>query len=191
MTTSLRILIPILAIAYPVAVYFALQYVEAKFIALGLIALVLLRALFSRSLLAKNNLQITIVVAFIGVLLGGISFFSNSSIGIKLYPALTSLAFLAVFSISLLQPTNIIERIARIKEPNLSPRGVSYTLSVTKIWCVFFIVNAIASLYTTFYGSMESWTLYNGLISYLLMGFIFSAEFIYRTFIHKRNVSHG
>ena len=32
----------------------------------------------------------------------------------------------------------MIERFARIREPNLSMQAVSYTRRVTQVWCVFF-----------------------------------------------------
>src|SRR3546814_9842236 len=75
----------------------------------------------------------------------------------------------ALFFLSLLQPPSMIERFARIVEPNLPETGVWYTRQVTKIWCAFFVLNGAAALYTSTVASMEIWTLYNGSIAYALM----------------------
>ena len=36
------------------------------------------------------------------------------------------------------------------------------------------------ALFNVLYGSLELWTLYNGLISYILIGILFLGEFIVR-----------
>ena len=92
-------------------------------------------------------------------------------------------SFLIVFSYSLLKPPSVIERLARLQEPDLPEEGVIYTKKVTLVWCVFFVFNILASLYTVFYTSTEIWTLYNGLISYVLMGTLFLSELLYRKWL--------
>jgi uncharacterized membrane protein len=54
---------------------------------------------------------------------------------------------------------------------------------VTMVWLYFFVVNAGISAGTAIWGSLEAWTLYNGLISYLLIGSIFTGEFAVRYFV--------
>ncbi|MBP9601744.1 MAG: hypothetical protein KBE41_09595, partial [Lutibacter sp.] len=39
-----------------------------------------------------------------------------------------------------------------------------------KIWVAFFVFNGSLALYTTLFGSFTTWTLYNGLIAYVLIG---------------------
>jgi uncharacterized membrane protein len=87
---------------------------------------------------------------------------------------------LLLFSWSLLSPPSLIERLARIQHPDLPPEGVIYTRRVTQIWCVFFIVNGSIALVTALWSSFEIWSLYNGLIAYLLMGILFIGEYIVR-----------
>ena len=45
---------------------------------------------------------------------------------------------------------------------------------------VFFLFNATVAAITTFYATLEVWTLYNGLIGYVLMGLIFIIEYAVR-----------
>ena len=78
----------------------------------------------------------------------------------------------------------MIERFARLQDPNLPEVAISYTRKITKIWRVFFIVNGATSIITTQL-NIEYWTLYNGFISYILMGTLLGGEWLYRKMVLK------
>ena len=84
-----------------------------------------------------------------------------------------------IFAVSLKTPPSIIERIARLQEPDLPESGVSYTRKVTKLWLCFFAFNGTAAAITLGL-SKEIWVLYNGLIAYVLMGLLLLGEWLYR-----------
>ena len=65
-------------------------------------------------------------------------------------------------------------------EPDLPEAGVRYTRTVTWVWCGFFAVNAGIALWTALATSLETWALYNGLISYGLMGLLLGGELLVR-----------
>lgn len=100
------------------------------------------------------------------------------------YPVVVNVCMLAVFANSFKQKQTIIERLARLQEPDLPPSGVKYTRKVTAIWCVFFILNGSIALYTCFQ-PLEVWTLYNGFISYVLAGILFFIEWVVRQFVRE------
>ena len=79
----------------------------------------------------------------------------------------------------------IIERLARLQEPDLPPEGVRYTRKVTWAWCGFFIVNGGIAAWTALYADLAAWTLYNGCISYLLMGLMFAVEWLCRRRVRR------
>lgn len=185
MSGLLNVLIAMAVFLYPIAIYFGLQYLEPRWIALLLAALVVIRSFFARSTFLKSLKSLWLVILVAGLVIAAFSFVQNSTLGLKLYPIIISSSFLAIFSYSLFKPPTVIERIARLQEPDLPEEGIHYTTNVTKIWCVFFIFNILVSLYTVFFTSIEIWTLYNGLISYLLMGLLFFGEFLYRKTVHK------
>jgi uncharacterized membrane protein len=54
---------------------------------------------------------------------------------------------------------------------------------VTVVWLGFFLTNAAISAATAIGGSLETWTLYNGFISYVIMGVLFVSEWILRGFL--------
>lgn len=103
-----------------------------------------------------------------------------------LYPSIVSLGFLAVFFYSL-KSEAIITKIARLKEKNIDEKVVSYTRGLTKIWCLFFVFNAIFAFVLSCFENKIYWSIYCSFISYILMGFLFFGEILYRkVFILKR-----
>ncbi len=80
----------------------------------------------------------------------------------------------------------MVERFARLQEPELPDYAISYTRTVTKVWCLFFIINGSISL-TTCFMDLQTWTLYNGLISYILAGLLFACEYATRLYVKRKN----
>jgi uncharacterized membrane protein len=99
---------------------------------------------------------------------------------LRLYPVLVNAVLLGVFAYSLIFPPSMIERFARMSEPNLPAQAIGYTRRVTQIWCVFFGINGAIALMTALCASPAIWTLYNGLIAYLLMGLLLAGEYVIR-----------
>ena len=85
-----------------------------------------------------------------------------------------------MFGFSIIKPPTVIERIARISNPNLPELAIGYCENVTKIWCLFFLINAIIALFLAVHENHYWWVLYNGLISYCLIGLIFIVELFFR-----------
>ena len=101
------------------------------------------------------------------------------------YPVAVNLLMLAVFGSSLFSEQSLIERLARLKHPDLPPEGVRYTRRVTQIWCVFFVFNAAAATWLLLSGRYEWWAAYTGIVSYILMGLLFAGEWLYRKTVLK------
>src|SRR6185436_7648546 len=49
-----------------------------------------------------------------------------------------------------------------------------------RIWCLFFALNGSTALLLALAAPLAWWTLYNGLIAYLLIGALFATEWILR-----------
>ena len=103
------------------------------------------------------------------------------------YPVCMNLVIAFIFGGSLVYPPTIIERIARRREPNLDERGVAYTRQVTNVWFGFCLINAMISLCTVMSGNLKLWTLYNGVISYGLMGILFVGEYCVRYHLRRQS----
>lgn len=170
----------LLVVLYPVLVYFGLQQNEPRLLALLLLLVLGLRMLGSGRMQQLISGRYRFLLGLLGLFLVLLTFVSNQPWGLRLYPLLVNLGFLSVFAWSLRYPPSIIERLARLREPDLPEPAVAYTRNVTKLWCGFFIFNGLVSLYTALFSSLETWTLYNGAIAYLLMGILFAGELLWR-----------
>ena len=105
---------------------------------------------------------------------------ANAVLPLKLYPVLVNGAFLAAFGWSLAHGPSMVERFARLREPDLPPAAVGYTRRVTQAWCVFFAANGAVALLTALYAPEAVWSLYTGVVSYVLMGAMFGGEYLVR-----------
>lgn len=168
-----RMIAVLASVAYPFAVYAGFGRVGPIWVAIGLAALLAWRARAAR--------DSTSLAAAAGVAaLGAASVLMGSALPLKLYPVLVSAALLLVFGMSVRHPPTVIERIARLTDPQLSPQGVAYTRRVTIAWCVFFVCNGGIALATVLWGSDEVWLAYNGFVSYIAMGAMFAGEWLLR-----------
>ena len=68
----------------------------------------------------------------------------------------------------------------QVREPDLPPQAIGYTRRVTQVWCGFFAINGAIAVITALWASSATWSLYNGLIAYLLMGLLFAGEYLTR-----------
>lgn len=173
-----------LLILYPVLVYLGLSYSKISAVAILLIVLSVGR-LFVRRRGMDTLGPATIWISAGGILLAGAGLLRGSAESMLYYPTLVNLVLLIVFVHSLLVPPAVITRLARIREPELPPAGVRYTRKVTVVWSVFFLLNGSASIYTALWTTAETWTLYNGLIAYLLIGALFAGEWLLRSRLMK------
>lgn len=181
--STLSLLLAVIFVLYPLLVYFGLQQFGPRLLAGLLMLLLIVRILVSRRFGNASGGQWLAVYGASALALVG-ALVADSSLSLKLYPVLVNVAMLAVFAFSLVYPPSIIERFARLQDPQLPESGVRYTRKVTLIWCVFFVVNGSISL-VTIYISDEVWALYNGLISYICIGALFAGEWLYRKWILK------
>jgi uncharacterized membrane protein len=178
-------LLALLALSYPVLVYVGLLHFPVKWVALAIAALLLLRLLLlqRRMVDAGRALYPALVL---GVVCALVSVVLNHAGALRLIPVLINLSCLIAFALTLINPPTMIERFARLREPDLSATAVTYTRQVTKVWCFFFVLNGSIALYTALYASMAIWTLYNGLIAYILMGVLGAVEYLVRLRVKAR-----
>jgi len=174
MKRALKLVVALLLIVYPAAVYFGLL----RF-GVATLAWLLAGAGLLRLLLAPRDRGLW-AAGLVALAVGAASALLRSLALLRYYPVLVNLAGLLVFGLSLRHPPTVVERLARLSEPNLSPAAVAWTRRVTQAWCAFFTANGLVALYTARYASLGTWTLYNGLIAYLLMAALFGAEYLLR-----------
>ena len=178
---GLKRLLPLLSwLLYPIAIFFGLRIAEPRHVALVLIAVLLMRRSRQASRLLASLSRVDLAILGGLLLLAGVTAATNSELLLRLYPAAVNLGMLLLFGGSLLAPPSMVERFARLGDPDLPAAAIAYTRRVTQLWCVFFVGNGAAAAYTALFASRNDWALYNGFIAYLLMGALFAGEWLYR-----------
>lgn len=185
--TTLSVAVVIALGAYPLLVYLSVGRFGPGGVAalLAAVCLVRLAVLRMRGQPSFGGPYLT-AVSIGGLLLAAASFWLDSSGAVLYYPVLVNAALLVVFAASLASPPSVVERIARLREPDLPRAGVLYTRRVTIVWTVFFALNGAAALYTALFATLETWALYNGLIAYVLIGTLFAVELAIRAAVKAR-----
>ena len=174
-------------LGYPFAVYLVADYVAPKTLMAVLLALLAARVALTVRKAARHPwlgpaLSLTLLLIAAAVLL---SSGLNLSM-VRVYPAIIDFCFFSVFFGSLFTSMPLVERIARAVDEDLPPQAVRYTRRVTWAWSLVLLCNTLAALYTALYASLGLWSLYNGLLSYLLIGATFAVEYLLR--LHLRRV---
>lgn len=162
-------------VAYPFAVYAALGRVHAAWVALPLALLWLARALTARAAQPGDRLLPAAALVFCLILAA-----SNSEGWLRWYPVLVNGMMLAIFGVSLRMGRPVVERLARLRHPDLPPEGVRYTRNVTRAWCAFFALNGTAAAALAAWAPWSWWLAYNGGASYVLMGLLMGGEWLLR-----------
>jgi uncharacterized membrane protein len=170
----------VLWLVYPLAIYFGLKVFEPRAVALLLAAALLVRRRREAGRLLAGLRRIDFATLAALLTLAIACAVTNSEMLLRLYPAAMNLGMLTLFAVSLKNPPSMIERFARLQEPELPLAGIRYTRRVTQVWCVFFVVNGVIAAWTAFFASRDGWALYNGLIAYLAMGILFAGEWLIR-----------
>lgn len=195
-----RVLTAVLALVYPAVVFCMLCvfHLPVKILSVCIMGMgfAFFLAATSRSGSGKRSAGVferirpfvsSTLLLFVGIA----CFLTDKAVFLKLYPLLISAVFLFAFGSTLFFPPVIIYRFACLADKSLtdSPKRKaveSYCRKVCIVWCVFFVFNGTVSLCTAVFADYELWSLYNGLISYILMGLLFAVEYCIRRRVNKK-----
>jgi uncharacterized membrane protein len=169
-----------ITLIYPLAVWLGQRQVEPSFLA----GLLMLAGLTRLHRLKIGQAERWWLAGMLVLLI--LAVWTHGWLALRLYPVLVNAALLGVFAYSLIFPPSMIERFARMNEPDLPAQAIGYTRRVTQIWCVFFGINGAISLMTALWASPAIWALYNGLIAYLLMGLLLAGEYVVRRYFKRQ-----
>lgn len=178
----------LLALSYPVLLYFALGVASPRVVALCALALLAARlaVVAPARLVALARVARLPTVAFAGASVAAALW--NDALSLLLTPALVSFALLLAFGLSFRQPETVIETLASAQVGTLAPEERVYCRKVTALWCAFFLCNGSVALQLAVAGSKEAWALYTACIAYVLLGLLFASEFVYRQWRFRRYV---
>ncbi len=197
MKNFFKILFGILAALYPVLIFTFLVILKLPVriisLAVGVFGLA-----FFLSLTATKKDGEKKVLSWRPLLCGGLllaaglaCFFTNQTVFLKLYSLVISVTLLFVFGSTLIFPPTIIFRFANLADKSIKGAPYekdveSYCKKVCVVWCCFFVLNGSMAAFTAFCCSDRVWSIYNGGISYVLMGLLFAVEFVVRKIVDKK-----
>jgi uncharacterized membrane protein len=176
-----RVLLIVLVVAYPFAVYFGLSYLPPSFFGLVLVAALALR--FGLLKPEERSTVLPVLVFFLAYAIAAVVF--DSARLLLFYPALVNFTLCFVFAISLRSGEPLLLRIVRARGAEISEHAPRYLFWLTAVWSGFFVINGLVSLWTSTL-SMRAWTLYNGLLSYFIVAILGAGEWLFRRYYKKR-----
>lgn len=174
------LLLIVAGLLYPFAVYYGMEHLSPRLFALLLGGLWLARAL-SQWRQPGSRWMAAAALSFC-LLLG----LSGEAALLRWYPVLLSALLLSIFGLSLKFGPPLVERLARLREPELPEVAVRYTRTVTRLWAGFFLFNGLVTAALTLLAPLSWWTLYTGLISYGLIGLLFAGEWLVRQRVRRK-----
>ena len=177
------------AVFYPFIIYGLLKSFSVRHS--GAILLALLIIIYGRKLAAHRKLWVYIGIQFGGVaILTGTASICNSRLSLMLVPVFISAYLLVNFGITLISPPSMIARYADALGAELSSEEHRYCKTVTIIWVVFFVANGTVTGVLAMEDMFQYWTLYTGLLSYMIIGTLFGGEFLIRRYKFRKFTSH-
>ncbi len=178
-----------LIIAYPLAAYIAL-WLEQPLIIIGyLMSIFFLLAI--EKFLNKHWSAGIILIIVIGVITYLIQPAYRQYL-LFLPPILVLLSLFILFAQSLLAgQTPLITRYASILGDSLDERYLRYNRNLTSIWSVFFLLMTITSILLAIFTSLEVWSFFTYVLSYLLLGSFFIIEFMFRKHYFAGEIEGG
>ena len=200
MKQYLKVFLYIGAAVYPLFVFLGLVVLKlpVRVFSLCIVSVAAVYFLFatgSRGSAKKRNIldYRPVAASFLLISAGLVCFFTQQTIFLKLYSVIINGMLLLFFGSTLFFEPTVIFRFATladksIKGSSFEPQVRAYCRKVTIVWCCFFIANGSVAAWTTFCASDAVWSLYNGGISYVLMGLLFSIEFIIRKSVDKKMI---
>lgn len=174
------------SLLFPPIAAFGMRWVGPWPIVIGLIAVLLLRLIVRTSTPVPIEMTFSVLAVAIGEIV--VSLY-DPHLAARLYPVFMNATFFLAFGATLIKPPSMIERFARITEPDLDDSGVTYTRVVTCVWMAFFLVNGSIALWTALHGSLMQWGIYNGGISYVAAGTLMACEYIVRRIVRARKTA--
>ena len=188
-----KIFFYVLSAVYPLLVFTCLVILKVPVRIFSLFVMVIAAVYFLAATQDKDKKKTARLLISSGLLLaaGVVCLITGSAIFLKLYPVVISGIFLCAFGYTLFSRPTMIFRFATMMDKSIrgSPaekRIESYCTKVTVMWCVFFVLNGTAALVTVFSKNDMLWSIYNGGISYTLMGLLFAGEFIVRKVVNSK-----
>lgn len=130
-------------------------------------------------------MKLKFVLPFLVTVFVIIVFHFTNIFAVKFYPVLANFSVFLLFFISYFQKETVIQKIAKSIEGELDDYTKKYTKNLTLCWAIFTFFNFMISLFTVFLPE-KIWAIYNGFVSYILIGSFFAIEYVVRIILREK-----
>jgi uncharacterized membrane protein len=163
------------SLVYPFVVYLGLQLVSPRTLAAILAVLVVARS--ARRLRQASWRLLEPIAGAAALVLAVVTLAALFDDGrvFTLVPVAVNLGLFVAFARSLV----------RLRHRTLPAGGEAYCRRVTALWSVFFVLNAAIAGWLALRASLAAWTLYTGLVSYVVIGVLLGLEQVYRAWRYR------
>ena len=177
----LAIVNAVAALAYPVVVWIGLTTLGTRAVSVLVLALLVpmlairLRKADRATFWSIVRVPVAILVL---VVVGAVT---EDARFVLAMPVVINVVLLATFGETLRAgQTPMIERFARMQDPDLDPARCAHCRQFTWVWSVFFLCNGATAAALALAAPLSFWATYTGLVAYVLMGVLFTVEYVIR-----------
>ncbi|MGH7266187.1 MAG: hypothetical protein ACREMB_15275 [Candidatus Rokuibacteriota bacterium] len=170
----------LLSLGYPFVVFVGLWTFDPRGVALVLAGILTVRLLFALRRAQRPDLVSLGLLAGLMAIVLGLAAAFNEQRFLFFVPVLVNAALLLSFARTLGGEISMVETFARLQGHTLSPEKRRYCRHVTQAWCLFFIANGGVIAYLALTARVVAWTIYTGLVAYMLVGLGVAVEHVFR-----------
>jgi uncharacterized membrane protein len=179
MKTVLGIISALFILASPWVLYWTLSQHEVGVAAMTLIGWVIVRSIPVLVSAKREQRRAALQLPAIALGFAFLGWVSDNATWFLILPSATQATFGAAFLRSL-STTPLIEHFARMMKPALSVAEQAHCRSWTRIWGIYLLVLAAIGLVLAGWATLAVWTVYVGVVSYVLVGVLFAMEYFVR-----------
>jgi uncharacterized membrane protein len=192
----MKYLFGLLIVLYPVLVFSALVIFKfsIRYLSVFIILLAIAYFLVNRHNYKGKHKALVLISPAILCCIGIICLITKSSLTLKIYPALADMVYLVIMGTSILIPPPVVVYFINMFDKTIKDNIPAeffnqYCRKAAIIWCVFFVFDGVVAFITVFWASDVVWGVYNGGITYVLMGLIFIGEYFILKVIEKKSLA--
>lgn len=179
--TIARIATVLLMVAYPFVVYFGLTRFSTRQVAVVLVVLALALGLSRTRQWSATAVRSAVVPLLPTALAAVIAGVTAEGWALLAVPVFVNVGLLVTFGATLREGrTPMIERFARLQEPELDAPKQAHCRQVTWAWIVFFAANAVVSVVLAVAAPFSWWAAWCGGLAYGAIGAMLAGEWCIR-----------
>jgi uncharacterized membrane protein len=176
-----KILVGTVFAVYPLLVWLGLAKQSPRTVALLMLGLVLPVALWLALRAPSSTMRWLLLGPIVTIVGLAVAACFDTAQFLFVEPIAISIAFLLLFGSTLRRGAMpMVERFARLQDPELSPPKQAWCRLWTVIWCAFFVANGSTALVLGLTAPLAWWAWYNSVLVYLVMGVLFATEWSLR-----------